>query len=511
MIDTAKQKHKRLGHSVVALYLLTLAVVLIGTAFALYQNWEIRLKATQVDLIRNANISNLLVESALLSASKTLRSTRSQIELAFLKGNRSNEDIHLILMNATRTNDAYSKSFELGLLFFVDEKGLVYALSDRYLSQPIDMSAQYFFKDLLNNFYKRSTVGPLIEAITTRQLVFHMSVPIHDATGKFSGVLAQQILASSIGADLNRSTDSRSFERLMTFYAGNDASFIFPLPDDMQFNSMTTNTNTSSSIKPITQRSQISEETRYLGSAVSTLLALTSQVEIPKSRVRQEFLKDNSLLLAYALSGAVFVSIIFFYLYRLTQRLFIAQTSSMHDTLTGLRNRRSLDEQLPLLLRESMREKEPLTVLFIDIDHFRIFNDQYGHESGDVALQAVANTLLRICQRPLDFICRWGGEEFVAVLPHTNEKAAAKLAQDMLQAMRALQLHVANHAAPKLTISIGHISRTITIETLDEDLVDAADQAMLQAKHLGRNQSFMAKDSFLQRDTHMTCDIANNL
>ena len=84
MIDTAKQKHKRLGHSVVALYLLTLAVVLIGTAFALYQNWEIRLKATQVDLIRNANISNLLVESALLSASKTLRSTRSQIELAFL-------------------------------------------------------------------------------------------------------------------------------------------------------------------------------------------------------------------------------------------------------------------------------------------------------------------------------------------------------------------------------------------------------------------------------------------
>jgi diguanylate cyclase (GGDEF)-like protein len=189
----------------------------------------------------------------------------------------------------------------------------------------------------------------------------------------------------------------------------------------------------------------------------------------------------------------------FFYLYKLSHQLINAQTDSRQDTLTHLYNRRALDEQLPLLLRQSQREQSPLSVLFIDIDHFRLLNERYGHESGDVALQAVAKALASVCQRPRDFICRWGGEEFVAVLPHTDVQAAEELAQRMLQTVRDLHLQVAGHSPPKLTVSIGHISTTVTPRNQDKDLIGAADQAMLLAKHRGRNQSVMATTSRTQR------------
>jgi len=209
-------------------------------------------------------------------------------------------------------------------------------------------------------------------------------------------------------------------------------------------------------------------------------------------KVSPSFLKGNLFLLAYACAGVSVVSAMFFYLYRLSHQLINAQTDSRHDALTGLHNRRALNEQLPLLLRQSLREQSPLTVLFIDIDHFRRFNERYGHERGDVALQAVANALARVCQRPRDFICRWGGEEFVAVLPQTDVQAAEELAQRMLQGIRDVRLQVADHSRPQITVSIGHISTTITPRNQDKDLIGAADQAMLQAKHRGRNQSVMA-------------------
>jgi diguanylate cyclase (GGDEF)-like protein len=215
-------------------------------------------------------------------------------------------------------------------------------------------------------------------------------------------------------------------------------------------------------------------------------------VNATTATVWPSFLKDNLFLLAYACAGVSVISAMFFYLYQLSHQLINAQTDSRHDTLTGLLNRRALDEQLPLLLRQSQREQSTLTVLFIDIDHFRLFNERYGHESGDVALQAVAKALASVCQRPRDFICRWGGEEFVAVLPQTDAQAAEELAQRMLQAIRDVRLHVAGHSPRQITVSIGRISTTISPHTHNEDLIGAADQAMLQAKHRGRNQSVMA-------------------
>jgi len=290
---------------------------------------------------------------------------------------------------------------------------------------------------------------------------------------------------------------------MMTHYPGSAVSFVYPFPEGEQELA-----HLASAIDHIALPSTRKEgastwirtqgsysESLLMGYAQSTLLGLTTYVTVPMHQVWQKFVEDNLILMGYSLVGAFFISAFFLYLYRISQQLIAAQISSQHDALTRLHNRRALDDQLPKLLRESMREKTPLTVLFIDIDHFRIFNELYGHESGDVALQAVAQALASVCQRPLDFICRWGGEEFVAVLPNTNATAALKLAQDMLTATRALQLSVPHHAPPRISVSIGHITRTVTRRTLEDDLVGAADRAMLQAKHQGRNQSVVASSA----------------
>jgi len=519
MIEIATHFFKKISHTIVALYAVTLSVLAIGTAFALHQNWSVRLQATQVNLVRNANIGNVLIEDALLNAIKTLRNTRSQLELAFLKGPLSNPEIHQLLMTSSRASEVDMSSYRLGLMFYVDSRGLVYALSDSYLSRPIDMSDRFYYTDLLANFNKVSTVGPLVKARTTGQWVFHMAVPVHDAHGKFAGVLVQQLLATNIAADLTRATDITGFEQMMTRFPGSTVSFVYPPPESEQASAhlasvidQATRATTRKEGASTWIRSEGNHtETLLMGYAQSTLMGLTSYVTVSMHRVWQDFLQDNLLLMCYALIGALFVSAFFFYLYCLSYQLATAQIRSQHDVLTGLHNRRALDEQLPLLLRESMRQKTPVTVLFIDIDHFRIFNERYGHESGDVALQAVAHALARVCQRPLDFICRWGGEEFVAVLPNTNAAAARKLAQDMLDAVRNLQLSVPHEMPPQLTVSVGHITHTVTHHTLQEDLVGAADRAMLQAKHDGRNRSVRAYSSIHQLDTRMTCHASSAL
>jgi diguanylate cyclase (GGDEF)-like protein len=513
MLEPTTYINKKLSHTIVTLYVLTLLIVGIGTAFALHQNWTIRLEASKSNLMRSANMGNLLVETILQSADKTLHITQVQLESTQHKSLVSHADIHQLLKTSIHKFETYNATDEFGLLFYVDASGLVYARSDVLLTRPIDMVDRFYFTDLRDHPDKKSTVGPLLKARTTGQWVFHMAVPIHDTQGQFAGVLVQQILANDIADDLAKYTDTQTFEQMLTHYPNSPVSFVYPSPTD-EASKARLASDIEHLISPATRLDGASTwigtdnsnaEPLLIGFSQSPLLGLTTYAALPMHRVSNQFIKDNFFLFAYVLAGCTFITAIFAYLYCLSIQLRTAQVSSMHDALTHLHNRRALDEQLPLLLRDSLRDQTPVTVMFIDIDHFRVFNERFGHDSGDVALKAVAAALASVCQRPLDFICRWGGEEFVAVLPNTNAAAAHKLAQDMLKATRAMQLSVPHGIAPRLTVSVGHITHTMTRDSLDDDLVGAADQAMLHAKQKGRDQSVMAPPSVLQQDKRMTC------
>jgi diguanylate cyclase (GGDEF)-like protein len=161
---------------------------------------------------------------------------------------------------------------------------------------------------------------------------------------------------------------------------------------------------------------------------------------------------------------------------------------TMKDGLTGISNRRHLDELLPRIVAEASRDRAPLSILMLDIDCFKNYNDHYGHLKGDEVLKSVANLLAKWASRATDLVARYGGEEFIVLLPHTDEAGAEKMAQNILQSIRDLHIsHETSFVEPILTISIGLVSLIPEPGQDPTSLVERADKALYQAKADGRN------------------------
>lgn len=155
------------------------------------------------------------------------------------------------------------------------------------------------------------------------------------------------------------------------------------------------------------------------------------------------------------------------------------------DGLTGLFNRRWLNEVLPRQVRRSEIQGEPLSLIMVDVDHFKRFNDTWGHQAGDFVLFVVAHTL-RQRFRPTDLVARYGGEEFLVVLPDTRERSAVHAANRVREAVKTAPLKMNEIELPSVTVSLGVAERSAG-QTLDE-LIGAADQALYRAKRGGRDR-----------------------
>lgn len=163
---------------------------------------------------------------------------------------------------------------------------------------------------------------------------------------------------------------------------------------------------------------------------------------------------------------------------------------AMRDGLTQIHNRRHFDERLAQEWRACQRAAVPLCVLMIDLDHFKHYNDRYGHQAGDDCLIAVANALSQQLRRGRDLVARYGGEEFVCLLPDTTLADGLQLADKLCAAVRNLGIeHAASAVAPVVTASIGVACATPTEGLAPADLLKQADQCLYRAKAAGRNQA----------------------
>jgi diguanylate cyclase (GGDEF)-like protein len=169
----------------------------------------------------------------------------------------------------------------------------------------------------------------------------------------------------------------------------------------------------------------------------------------------------------------------------------VLQNMATQDALTGLDNRRALDVGLKEELQRAQRYERPVTLLMIDIDHFKEVNDNYGHLAGD----AVLRQLSAICQgvvRPMDHIYRYGGEEFVVLLPETDIAGACVLAERLREEVESTHFALSGDGDIQMTISIGIAVYPKDADTT-EDLLAAADRALYEAKQGGRNRVCMQK------------------
>ncbi|MGJ8679331.1 diguanylate cyclase [Paraglaciecola sp.] len=161
---------------------------------------------------------------------------------------------------------------------------------------------------------------------------------------------------------------------------------------------------------------------------------------------------------------------------------------SMTDGLTNIANRRALDIRLQHDIELSVRQKSSVAVLLIDIDFFKLYNDNYGHAAGDEALKCVAEIISKALQRESDFVARYGGEEFVCVLPNTDLTGAEEMVKNIFDSLKTHNLpHEYSSVANRITISVGVALSTPLQVLMPETILKQADTALYAAKHAGKN------------------------
>jgi diguanylate cyclase (GGDEF)-like protein len=202
-----------------------------------------------------------------------------------------------------------------------------------------------------------------------------------------------------------------------------------------------------------------------------------------------------ALLFGHILIGIAGLIALFIVYQKLTAAYYFIQQQATIDELTGIPNRRVFSERIVTEFKRHQRDKQPLSVIMCDIDHFKLFNDTYGHQAGDRCLRQIAQLIHNTLHRPVDFCARYGGEEFIILLPETDLKGAKYFAEIIRQEVE--YLHTPNENAlpyQMVTISLG-VATTNENHTVTsfEKLINLADTALYNAKKTGRNRVQIAE------------------
>ena len=162
---------------------------------------------------------------------------------------------------------------------------------------------------------------------------------------------------------------------------------------------------------------------------------------------------------------------------------------TFHDQLTGAYNRHFLASEVPKSLKQVVREKDFISVIMLDIDHFKGFNDTYGHLAGDGCLRDVAVAIQKEIKRPIDRAIRYGGEEFCVILPNTDSEGCQYIAENIVNSVSRLGINNVTSPLGVVTISAGYFTTRPTVKTSIDNLIQTADLFLFEAKEAGKNQA----------------------
>ncbi|MCL2814664.1 MAG: diguanylate cyclase [Oscillospiraceae bacterium] len=173
---------------------------------------------------------------------------------------------------------------------------------------------------------------------------------------------------------------------------------------------------------------------------------------------------------------------------KMFNQLRIIEQVSMIDQLTSIPNRRGFDNRMDMEWVRAIRESTLMSILILDVDKFKVYNDTYGHQQGDAVLQAVAAAIARSLGRPGDFAARWGGEEFVVLLPNTDLSGALHIAEKIRVSVGNLIIPCPNGKNTGVTVSMGVKTQAPRQNSSRDSFIFEADKALYKAKETGRNR-----------------------
>lgn len=237
-------------------------------------------------------------------------------------------------------------------------------------------------------------------------------------------------------------------------------------------------------IIPLLQEEQIIENEVF--STPDHLWGLLIAHQCSDYRQWQDWEADFLTSLGTQVAIAIHQSLLYEKLKKANQEL---QRLASLDGLTKLANRRCFDEYINTEWFKSQPQNYPLSLILCDVDYFKLYNDNYGHQAGDECLKQVANTMGAIVSRSGDLVARYGGEEFAIVLPNTDQKGAITVAEKIREEIKNLHIeHRASAVCDRVTVSLGISTLIPSVESTPEMLIQGADQALYQAKKQGRDR-----------------------
>lgn len=354
-------------------------------------------------------------------------------------------------------------------------------------------------------------IGQVVESRSTHDLIIPISRRLNNPDGSFAGVLLGTVKVSYF---VDYYGDFRIDDKGALVLAMRDGTilvrrpFIASVVGKSLANSEIFKTYLPNANQGIVQiRAVVDDTERLYGYRALTTYPLVVEAGLSRDSIiapwRQDLLKNGFVLVFLILVLACFGLIV---LSQLRQRMAMErEIRSAHktmrdmaltDSLTGLGNRRRLDAALTDEIRLARRQGSPLSLIMLDVDYFKRYNDQYGHAAGDDCLIAVGDGIRKAVKRPSDLAVRYGGEEFTVLLPNTDSAGAIQVAEDILQTIRSLEIEHAAHPLGYVTASAGITTRYPVDETVTPaSLLKSADTCLYQAKQQGRNRWCSAQAS----------------
>lgn len=396
-------------------------------------------------------------------------------------------------------------------IFVYDENGTWIVTSQQRLETNFNNSDREYFLYHRSHADSASHIGPPIRSRSTGRWIFTLSRRVDKSDGSFGGVviatidmaylqkiyaqidigedgaivlgqlngtmfLRRPLLADSIGKSLKDAAIYRDYASKNV--AGN--STIKSAQDGVvRINSYRRLDNYPMFVAVAMAKEEVlnnwSKDTFYRGITTSCLLIVfafigTKMVALVKRREQAEKKSNDSLLKIEILNKTL-------------------EQQAMQDGLTGLANRRHFDYTLTSELTRASRDATPLSLIMIDVDYFKLYNDSYGHFKGDECLKNIARAVRSSLNRPSDLAARYGGEEFGVILPNTDASGALAIAEQIRVSVRQLEIEHRKNANGLVTISLGVSTWNRTnMVSLPSDLIESADNALYESKNTGRDR-----------------------
>ncbi len=484
---------ERLKRSLLIVATIILTILAVSSISLIFSNKNSQMSLAGQSIKSMASILSRESDATLTLAATILEELSTHLKIDADNRFLEQEQIHSALISYRRLINEQTGSSSFSHLFLIGFDGYNVVNSVSYPAKRVDASDRIYFKHHQQVPGKKLNISQPKNSKVTGEKVIYLTRRVSHENGQFCGV---------IGIQLKLSHFDRMYKQLGIPDDGSVAVlrsdgmgiYRFPMTDSFLETSVA---ERSEFQKMLQQKSGFiyapsapyDGDNRLVGYKLSDKFPIVNIITITEDSLLKSWVDSSIKTLLLAAFAGLTLLILVYFTYQQLRVLDHAIHLSNHDSLTSLWNRRALNHHLEEEWRRLKRRGGDISLLFIDIDYFKNFNDLYGHSKGDLCLKQVARTITQFAERSGEMASRFGGEEFIVLLPESDLKKAYTTANRISRAIQQLSIaHASSEVSDCVTISIGVASIKPIEGYSTSELLDHADEALYQAKAKGRNQ-----------------------